>query len=91
MKPIMFLFLPALAACAQAPEVRQVPVPVPIPIAVPCAAKVPAKPAWKRGLLDLETATGDEKVAALEAELIQREAYEDQLTAAIVGCQKGKS
>ena len=82
---LVTILLLLLAGCA-APEVRTVVKEVKVPVPQPCAAKVPEEPMWSRGLVDLETATGDQKVAALEAELIQREAYEDLLKSAIKNC-----
>jgi len=78
-----------LTGCASSPpqiEYRTVPVPIP----VPCAVEVPVKPEWERGKVDLQTASKDRKIAALEAELDQREAYEIKLEAANRGCASPK-
>lgn len=78
-----------LSGCgAIQPEVRVVPVEKKVPIKVPCIPRAVAKPEWKRGSINPDTATSDQKMAAMEAELLQRETYEGLLEAAILECKK---
>ena len=65
-------------------EYRTVEVKVPIP--VPCAVPAPQAPNFARKQV-VPGADIFALAAAYAAELIQREAYEDQLKAAIAGCQ----
>lgn len=67
-------------------KIEYVPFEVQVPIPVPCAAEVPAAPAWETERLKASD-TLDEKVKALLAERQQRAAHEAKLRAATEGCR----
>lgn len=74
-----------VVGCATPPvEYRTVEVKVPVP--VPCSAAVPQEPVWARNGTS-RASNIDELAKAYVSELIQREAYEGELIAAVKGCQ----
>lgn len=67
-------------------KVEYVPYETRVPIPVPCAAALPAEPAWStRELRRADTL--DAKVAGVLSELEQRKGYEEKLKAATDGCR----
>jgi hypothetical protein len=76
-----------VAGCAAFERpVQYVPYQQDVPVPVPCAAPIPAEPAWDTGRLK-KSDTLDDKAKALLAEREQRQGYEDKLKAAVGGCQ----
>lgn len=67
-------------------QVEYVPYPVKVKVEVPCAAQLPAEPAWKTKALKKADEI-DTKVDAVMAERQQRLGYEEQLKSAVKGCQ----
>lgn len=74
-----------ILGCAT-PPVEYKTVEVEIPVPVPCAASLPDVPKWARSGTTKDSNI-DELAKAVIAELIQREAYERELIAAVKGCQ----
>lgn len=74
-----------ILGCATPPvEYKSVEVQIPVP--VPCAAPLPDVPKWARTGTTKDSNI-DELAKAAIAELMQREAYERELMAAVKGCQ----
>lgn len=80
------LAIAALACACAAPQVQYVPYRQEVPVAVPCAAPIPAEPAWATRELK-KTDTLDRKAKGLLEEREQDKGYEDKLKAAVSGCQ----
>jgi hypothetical protein len=77
----------SLAGCgAFDRKVEYVPYETKVPVAVPCAAQVPAEPAWATSTLR-KVDTLDDKAKALLGELEQRKGYEEKLKATTAGCR----
>lgn len=77
----------ALGGCSLLePKVVYEPYEVKVAVEVPCAAALPAEPAWATKALKKDN-TGDDKAKALLAERKQREGYEEKLKAAVDGCR----
>lgn len=78
----------ALAGCATtAPEPRIETRIVEVPVATPCAVTVPVEPAYPDTKAALDAAPGIfEKVKLLLAARELREAYKNEVKAALIGC-----
>ncbi|WWQ12965.1 hypothetical protein PQ43W_19 [Ralstonia phage PQ43W] len=85
LRPYLLLVL-LLAGCASEPQIVYKPQRVEVPVAVPCKVKAPDKPTWG---LSGASVTDDiyVKGRAALAEILQRQAYEAQLEAAVGACQ----
>ncbi len=70
----------ALAGCETTTKV------VKVPVSVPCKVDLPKPPVWATESLKPEASIFDQ-VKALLAERRQRQGYQQQLEAAIAGCQ----
>lgn len=81
----LIVLLLLLTGCTSQPIYK--PVEVKVPVAVPCAAKLPAAPAWPT-LAVAPVATMTERTKALAAENELRKGYEVRLRAAIAGCNQ---
>lgn len=86
------VLLSTLAGCAWTdPKVVYQPFEVKVAVEVPCAAQSPPEPEWAtKGMPRVDPVTGqnlDVAVDKLTAERHQRLGYEDQLKAAVRGCQ----
>lgn len=85
---VLIVLTAMLAGCAlfKDPPVEYVPYKVNVKVVEPCAAQLPAEPAYATGRLKKADEI-DVKVDALTAERQQRIGYEEKLRAAVKGCQ----
>lgn len=76
-----------LSGCATAPEPKIETRIVEVPVAVKCAVTIPAEPAYPDTKAALDAAPGIfEKVKLLLAGREVREAYKNEVKAALIGC-----
>jgi hypothetical protein len=87
---IILLLATGCASFGERP-VEYVPFEVKVVVETPCAANLPAEPAWAtKGMPRVDPATGaniDVAVDKLTAEREQRKGYEAKLKAAVEGCR----
>lgn len=87
MRAVAILLTLALAGCATAPEPKIETRIVEVPVAVKCAVAIPVEPAYPDTKAAIDAAPGIfAKVKLLLAGRELREAYKNEVKAALIGC-----